>query len=414
LETWLHFNWRHELIGTLRNIVARLLILDGHSAAALAVTRSAGRAGHWIAVGANQGAFAPATLSRFCNLNFSYPVSTEDADAFVLAIARFVQEHGIELVIPITEWTTLPLARHRDQVEPFARLALPSLAAVEYAADKFRTFQLARDLGVPVPDTRLFNAESDLASLTSENFPVVVKDRFSVRWKSGKAILGSVAYAYSADELREKVRQRVGAAGDVLVQEFASGAGIGFSCLVVDGKRYLPFQWQRIREVDPRGSGSSCRKAVSLDDTIAEWSTQLIAGIRFSGIAMIEFKKTPSSTCLMEINGRPWGSLQLPIAAGLDYPRYWIDWSLNGTLPPTEVPYREGITCRRLVGELAHLAHLRSGKPKDWPLPYPSFWSSAFKIAIPWYPGVRYDEFAAGDYRPGRAMLAKWWQSHFG
>ena len=46
------------------------------------------------------------------------------------------------------------------------------------------------------------------------------------------------------------------------------------------------------------------------------------------------------------------------------------------------------------------------GKPKYWPLPYPSFWSSALKIAVPWYPGVRYDEFAAKDYRPGRAILA--------
>jgi hypothetical protein len=54
------------------------------------------------------------------------------------------------------------------------------------------------------------------------------------------------------------------------------------------------------------------------------------------------------------------------------------------------------------------------GKPKNWPLPYPSFWSSALKIAVPWYPGVRYDEFAAKDYRPGRAILAKWWQTHFG
>jgi len=78
------------------------------------------------------------------------------------------------------------------------------------------------------------------------------------------------------------------------------------------------------------------------------------------------------------------------------------------------VRYNAGITCRRLVGELTHLAQVRMGKPKNWPLPYPSFWSSALKIAIPWYPGVRYDEFAGKDYRPGRAILAKWWQTHFG
>ena len=45
-------------------------------------------------------------------------------------------------------------------------------------------------------------------------------------------------------------------------------------------------------------------------------------------------------------------SLQLPISAGLDYPRYWIDWLLKGTAPPKSVRYNAGITCRRLVGEL--------------------------------------------------------------
>jgi predicted ATP-grasp superfamily ATP-dependent carboligase len=394
--------------------LARILILDGHSTAALAVTRSAGRLGHWIAVGANEGGFAPAALSRYCSANLAYPISTENETAFLSSVTQFVREQGIELVIPITEWTTLPLARHRAEIERFARLALPSLESLETAADKFRTIEIARELGVPVPKTRLFTGSSKLDDITSENYPAVVKDRYSVRWKDGRAVMGSVSYAYSEEELRQKVDQRIALAGDVLVQAFARGAGVGFSCMVADGKVHLPFQWQRIREVDPRGSASSCRKAVALDSSIEDWSRRLITAIGFTGIAMVEFKKSEQATTLMEINGRPWGSLQLPISAGLDYPRYWIDWLLKGTAPPKNVRYNAGITCRRLVGELTHLAQVRMGKPKNWPLPYPSFWSSALKIAIPWYPGVRYDEFAGKDYRPGRAILAKWWQTHFG
>ena len=101
---------------------------------------------------------------------------------------QFVREQGIELVIPITEWTnTLPLARHRAEIERFARLALPSLESLETAADKFRTIEIARELGVPVPETRLFTGSSKLDDITSENFPAVVKDRYSVRWKDGRA-----------------------------------------------------------------------------------------------------------------------------------------------------------------------------------------------------------------------------------
>jgi hypothetical protein len=51
----------------------------------------------------------------------------------------------------------------------------------------------------------------------------------------------------------------------VLVREFVSGLGIGSSCFIAHGEVLPPFQWQRVREVDPRGSASSCRRSISLD-----------------------------------------------------------------------------------------------------------------------------------------------------
>ena len=68
--------------------MGRVLVLDGHSAAALAFTRSLGRAGHWVALGANQGVFAPAILSRYCKLSFKYPVSTDDTAVFAASVAQ--------------------------------------------------------------------------------------------------------------------------------------------------------------------------------------------------------------------------------------------------------------------------------------------------------------------------------------
>jgi hypothetical protein len=100
----------------------------------------------------------------------------------------------------------------------------------------------------------------------------------------------------------------------------------------------------------------------------------------------------------------------LPIASGIDYPQYFIDWWLTGTPPPESIAYRVGVTSRRAVGELTHLTHLREGKPPHWPLEYPKFWSSLLKIAIPWYPGMRYDEFSFSDWRPGVAAIGRWFR----
>ena len=391
--------------------MARILILDGHSAAALAITRSAGRAGLWVAVGANAGLFAAAKLSRYVRSSLDYPVSTAAPERFAESILQFARANSIDLVLPLTDWTLMPLSRHRDRFAGVCKLALPSESALQAASDKWQTIQLARSVGVAVPETVLVDSAASVSSLSFSKFPVVVKDRFSVRWIEEKAVFGSASYANSQPELERQLQTRLQVAGDVLVQKFVGGTGIGFAAFVAGQKIFLPFAWERIREVDPRGSASSCRRSVPLETDLLEESSRLLLATGFEGIAMVEYKRTcDGRLVLMEINGRPWGSIALPIASGFDFPRYWIDWLLTGSLPPQSLEYETGITCRRIVGEMSHLMNLRAGKPAGWPRDYPKFWPSFARMAVPWYPGVRYDELWMSDPRPGLAEIGNWFR----
>ena len=391
--------------------MARILVLDGHSAAALSVTRSAGRAGHWVAVGANQGLFAAAQLSRYCQSRFNYPVSTENSARFLNAVLQFVRSQAIDLVMPMTDWTLGPLSANRELFIGVCRLALPSASALEIASDKYRSIEIAQAVGIMVPRTHLITSSSGLVGAEDISFPAVIKDRFSVRWSGDRAVSGSVAYAYSRAELENKALSRLQNADDVLLQEFISGMGVGFSCFIAGRKIFLPFQWERIREVDPRGSASSARKSIPLNDQIVVLSGRLLAEIGFEGIAMVEYKRMPEGKIvLMEINGRPWGSLALPVACGIDYPRYLIDWNLSGTLPPKAIPYKANKVCRRIVSELTYLSNLRAGKPQNWPGSYPNFWKSLAKISVLWRPGMHYDDVWLSDMHPGVAGIANWFR----
>lgn len=392
--------------------MARILVLDGHSAAALAVTRSAGQTGYWVAVGTNEGLFAAAALSRYCRVSFEYPVCTEFPGPFVNAILEFARAHAIDLVVPVTDWTLGPLSAERERFTGICRVAMPSQSALDFASDKYRTVELAKSLGIDVPAGCLAESLDDLSQLKESHFPLVVKDRYSVRWIDKKAVFGAVSYAYSLPEVERKVEERLRAAGDVLLQDFVSGVGIGFSCFVAGGQAFVPFQWERVREVDPRGSGSSARKSVALDPTLAARSIKLITEMGFEGIAMVEYKKTADGRyVLMEINGRPWGSIGLPVACGIDYPRYLIEWWIQGKLPPLTSAYREKVLCRRVVGELTHLSNIRRGPPPNWPGTYPNFWSSLFAMALPWRPGMCYDDLWISDLRPGTAGIRNWFRS---
>ena len=356
--------------------------------------------------------FAAASFSKYCCASLRYPDSTEDSKAFVSAVLDFAREHAIDLIVPITDWTTRPISDHRDLFERVCRVALPSHHSLALTSDKYETVQLARSLGVPAPDTRLISSVEALEQLPDLQYPVVVKDRASARWMENRAVLGSVSYAYSKQDLRTRVEKRLTAATDILLQNFVAGAGVGFSCFAIDGEIFLPFQWLRIRETDPRGSGSSSRRSVSIDPEILEFSTRLITQAGFQGIAMVEFKKdfATGAPVLMEINGRPWGSIQLPIASGIDYPRYFVEWCLEGKRPPKQIEYKSGVTCRRLVGELGHLENVRRGKPPDWPLPYPNFWKTLAQVSVPWYPGVCYDDISLTDPKPGFAGIVNWFR----
>jgi predicted ATP-grasp superfamily ATP-dependent carboligase len=390
-------------------------VLDGHSAAALAITRSLGRAKHWVAVGSNRGIDAPAELSRYCRLSTRYPIPSEDASGFVETVLQFARKNEIELIIPVTDFTIAPLSQNRHQFQGVSRLALGPHAAIEVAADKFRTICLARDLEIPVPETILVSSTEDLGRAAANwDFPVVVKDRFSMRWKGNRAVLGSVAYAYSIEDLKTKVGHRLKEAGDVLIQRFIQGAGVGFSCLAAEANVCLPFMWLRVRETDPRGSGSSAQLSIPLMAGVQEASRALIMQAGVGGICMVEFKRPDDGgpPVLMEINARPWGSLPLPIACGINYPLLWVEWLLTGKLPPPRIEYKKGILCRRLVNELTHLEHTFHGTPPGWPLPYPGFFQTLLKISVPWYPGMRYADVWFRDPSPGLAGLGSWFGGH--
>ena len=102
--------------------LARILVLDGHSPATLAFVRSLGRAGHWLAVGAAEGLAAPAWLSRYCRLRWQYPAPARGVTRFVESTEAFARESRVDLILPMTDATTWPLASHSDRFSGIGHL----------------------------------------------------------------------------------------------------------------------------------------------------------------------------------------------------------------------------------------------------------------------------------------------------
>lgn len=393
--------------------MANVLILDGHTSASLAFVRSLGKLGHRVTVGYAYGAFSPASYSTFCSHAFEYVNPIDNARRFVSDLVRIIKQDGIKYIIPMSDVTIWPLAANRNLLGDEYSILVPSLDVIDQVADKYKCIRLAQMARVPVPDTILISDCQELSKCNVTAYPIVIKDRYSVRWSDDVGICGSVIYANSYKDLMEKLYTRISTHRDVLLQNFIAGVGIGFSCYFLDGKIYVPFQWQRIREKDPKGSGSSARISQSIDRDVYRYSELILRETSFNGICMVEFKRSPTGKLVfMEINGRPWGSIQLAIHAGVNYPKYLMDYWDLGNTPPVCINYKQNIICRWLAADLTHLENLLEGKPDWWPSDYPSFWGNLIRVSVPWHPRLYYDDISLSDPKPGFMGIVDWFKAH--
>ena len=332
-----------------------VLILDGNQRSALAATRSLGRRGIPVTV-ADETGRSLAGSSRYCQEHFSYPSPTERPDDFLAAIQRNVAARAVRVILPMTEVSAYLLATNRDQFAP-AVVPLPDADKWGQIADKCRLLQLAQQLQVPAPTT-LFPANADELAAAAEHigFPVVLKPCLSKIWSRGRCTATAVHVVRNPSEL-DTLTAAHGYLRDfpLAIQAYVPGSGLGVFALYDHGKAVAFFAHRRIREKPPRGGVSVLSESVAVRADLQTYATRLLDHVQWHGVAMVEFRGTADGIPhLMEINPRFWGSLQLAIDSGVDFPGMLYDLAL-GTAPAPLAAYRTGVRSRWLLGDLDRL-----------------------------------------------------------
>jgi len=136
------------------------------------------------------------------------------------------------------------------------------------------------------------------------------------------------------------------------------------------------FAHQRLSEKPPSGGVSVYCESVSMDEALRDRSLALLDRFGWSGVAMVEYKRDSSTgqAYLMEVNGRFWGSLQLAIDSGVDFPRILVACALgqesHQSQPSQQMPsYRVGVRSRWWWGHIDHLVGRVRGAGTAVPLP---------------------------------------------
>jgi predicted ATP-grasp superfamily ATP-dependent carboligase len=378
-----------------------VLVLDGNENQAVAAVRALHAAGHRGFAGAD-ASWSKAGWSRACAGTFVYPPPEHDASAFVESIAQRASRTPGALVLPMTERTTLPLSAARDAIAAAGgRMVLPSHDTVLRTFDKQETTRIARGLGVDVPLTTTVASEADLrACETSLRYPVVLKPRSSQEVVgAGVRTTGGPLYARDTRELRAAWADLSRRCASALVQEYVEGAGIGYFALMRHGELRAEFAHRRLRDVRPTGSGSSLRVSIAPPPRVRKAALAILSTLAWHGVAMVEFRLRADGTpVFLEVNGRFWNSLALPIHAGVNFPSLVAELAEDGDVPLT-TSYREGVRCRWLLGDARHLVEVLGGAPRSFPGMFPARLSTIAAVVTP-RAGTHHDNFEWRDPLP--------------
>ena len=337
----------------------RVFVTDASERAALAVIRSLGNKGIEVTAG-DSVSFNAGFLSKYCEHRILYPSPERDRERFVKFLLDHVKENKYDLLVPVTDFTAIPLSRHKDEFECYVRVAVPPFEVAVKAFDKARTVVIADEEGIRHPRTFMIEDLSQVEEIAAEiNYPAVIKPRMSIVWLGNRAVKLKVTplnYTYGeADLVTGYTRvvamlESLGIRGQLpIVQEYVQGDSYGVEALIHDSKPVALFMHRRLREYPITGGASTLRES-AMNPEVMDLGVRLLKAMGWDGVAMVEFKidRKTREPMLIEVNGRLWGSLPLAILAGVDFPFLLYKTIVDGEEFP-EFDFRIGVKSRWLI-----------------------------------------------------------------
>ncbi len=381
----------------------RVLVTDAEVRKTLAVVRDlTPRFEVWTAASSRP---ALAAWSRGVARHLRSPSCSEFPDWLVSAC----REHQFDVLICPQERSLLLAGTVYEKLgETGVALTFPRPEVLDRAFDKAKTLAAAERLGVPAPTTRVPERHEDtLAAANDLGFPLVLKPRYST-YRHGDDWVPNdgTQYASNASQLEALLARFDRRQPPPLLQQYVPGRGFGvFLLRDRDGEIRARFAHRRLRDVRPTGSGSVVRKAIQPPPEMLQHSLALVEALGLWGVSMVEFKHSAErdQPILMEVNGRFWGSLQLALDAGVDFPGLLVDM-VSGA-GRTVSSYAHGGILRWWLGDALRALRVLRGKPENFPGPFPSRLSGLRHLVRRQPAGTRSEVFRASDPWPGLAEL---------
>ena len=215
----------------------------------LGIVRSLGQKGLPICVVDDEHSIA--RFSRYATFAVQVPNLREENTA-VKALLEIGNRLGLKgwVLFPTRDELVAALSRHRTELSELFRVPTPEWNTVRWLWDKRNTYELAKNLNIPIPQTWFPRTLEELDQMTIP-FPVALKPAIKEHF-----FYATRAKAWRANnvlELRELFQRATAIArpGEILIQELIPGNGahqFAYCAFFKDGKAVGSMEARRRRQ----------------------------------------------------------------------------------------------------------------------------------------------------------------------
>lgn len=309
----------------------------------------------------------PSRFSSYRPDSVYCPSSYDDLEGFVTTLLKNARTGRYLTVFPLSDSSLFLVSEHREQLAPYLKLVLPSRESVLKVLDKSETLRIAKEVGVPTPKTfHVKNTAEVIDVSVGVRYPVVIKPRLSYAWgRNGKANYLRPFYVNSASELISTYAKVEKISPQPLIQEYVPGHNVSVALLFDCGEPKAVCVIGVKRSMPVTGGYGVMRESIAPDQTLVRHASDLLRRLRWHGPAEVEFKidSRDSTPKLMEINGRFWGSMNVAVESGVDFP--YLSYMLAKGEPVLPVfEYKIGVKFRDLNNDAKNLHLILKGEPR--------------------------------------------------
>jgi len=328
------------------------VLVTGAGKHTLAIVRSLGKLDMEIGVISSSSELS--FYSKYCKNRFKCS-SLDDEDEYISFLEAVLKKYNYDILIPVGYRATQIISKNKEKLSQWVKTEVADNEKIEIALNKKRTYELANNIGIPCPETIYPKSFEDVEGFSNKiKYPVVIKGI----QEAGNNI---VDYAYNSNELIKNYSRLCNihsftAENLPMIQEYINGNGYGFFALYQHGLCKRIFMHKRIREFPVTGGASVCAQSF-YDSCLKDYGLKLLDNLGWHGVVMVEFKGNEKNHDykLMEINPKFWGSLDLAIAAGVNFPYYLVQMAMGEDLSYSEEYSRNLRYHWTLSGDIQHI-----------------------------------------------------------